>query len=108
MAVGLAWTLGLWFYYILVMWLKKKRESLKRGNRLAYYFGYIVAAVFLVLDAVYNIVVGTVMFADIPREFLFTTRLIRYRRGPMTWRYRLATFFCKKMLNPHDPSGEHC
>lgn len=116
----LAHTLGLWWFYIFVMWLKKKRDYLWQQRRALYYFGYVVAFVFLVCDALYNVVIGTIMFVDLPREFLFTSRLKRYRKPPpgatedelddiiAGRRYRLATFFCEKMLNKFDSSGKHC
>ncbi|HXF44865.1 MAG TPA: hypothetical protein VNK91_01985 [Burkholderiaceae bacterium] len=104
----LIWTVGLWFLYRIVMWLKKRRDAIKARGRSWYWAAYLVAFVGVVLDIVYNVVVGTVMFADLPRELTFTARLKRYRRGPLIWRWRLATWFCARLLNPYDPSGDHC
>lgn len=107
----LVWTFGLWWYYRAAMWLKARRTRLRDRSPALYYLGGAVVALGLVLDVLYNVVAGTILFLDPPRELTFTARLKRYRRGdrPVTsWRYRLATWICRELLNPHDPSGEHC
>ncbi len=107
-----AWTLGLWFVYRAVMWLKRRREAIEEKSRALYYLAYALVAAAWVLDVAYNWIVGTVLFADPPRELTFTSRLKRYRREPYvhydlaSWRYRFATWFCRELLNPYDP--EHC
>lgn len=72
---ALIWTLGLWFVYRAVMWLKRRREAIKARGRAVYYLVYAFVAIALVLDVAYNVVVGTVLFADPPRELTFTARL---------------------------------
>ena len=100
-------TLGLWFVYIAVMWLRKNRIKIKKKGKGWYYLAYAFATTAFLLDMAYNITVGSVIFLDPPREFLFTARLKRYRTTPVAaWRVDLATFFCEKMLNPYD--SEHC
>lgn len=107
MKLALVWTLGLWFVYRAVMWLKKRREAIKAKSRALYYAAYAFVAVALVLDVAYNAVVGTVLFAEPPRELTFTSRLKRHKRGDYgTWRWRLAHWFCAELLNPYDPG--HC
>lgn len=41
----------------------------------------IIALPFVILDVAYNLVVGTILFLDWPREWLFTDRLKRYERA---------------------------
>lgn len=67
------------------------------------------------LDVTLNILVGTVMFLDLPREFLFTKRLKSYRQLPIAtlsgmalYRGKLASFWCEKILNAFDPTKCHC
>ena len=102
----LIWTVGLWWVYIIVMWLKKRRDVLKKKSRPLYYLAYLFAFVGVVLDVAYNLTYGSVIFLDPPRELSFTSRLKRYRRGPVNWRWNLATWFCERLLNPYDKG--HC
>jgi hypothetical protein len=70
-----------------------------------------MALVGVILDATLNIVFMTVAFGDLPREFLLTARLHRYRDDPRhngTKRQSGAKFICEKLLNAFDPSGKHC
>lgn len=102
-----------WERYLAVMALKRARD---RGGLtlMSKVFGYPVAARGVVTDALYNIVVGTLMFAPLgnparalPREWLFTTRLERHiREGGL--RGRVALAFCRRLLNDFDPDGKHC
>lgn len=63
----------------------------------------------LLCDFLLNITVGTILFMDLPREWLFTARLKRYRAEVAEGkRKKLACFFCEKLLNPFDPKGDHC
>lgn len=72
----------------------------------------------LVLDVILNIIVGTILFLDLPKELLLTARLQRYVTEPgaswsdlgakPSWRAKLAKFICKHLLDPYDPKGCHC
>lgn len=101
----LVWTVALWWYYRAAMWLKGRRRALEGGNRLVLAAAWAFVGLGLVLDALYNLIAGTLMFLDPPRELLFTSRLKRYRAGT-GWRARLAGWFCRELLNPYDPG--HC
>ena len=108
---GLLWTIGLWFVYRIAMVCKKREAALRAGPRWQLYAAYLWLAAGLVLDVVYNVVVGTILFLDLPRELTLTARLRRYRADASTHidlRYRLATFICTRLLNPYDPGGSHC
>ena len=99
-------TLALWQFYKIVMWLKKKKDKLKH-HPVWFLLGYILAVVFALCDGVYNITLGTIIFRQLPAEFYFTSRLKRNKANP-GWRGELATFICEQMLDPYDPSGDHC
>lgn len=47
----------------------------------------VLAVPFVVQDVLYNAVAGSVMFAERPREWLFTTRLKRLSGRPEVWRF---------------------
>lgn len=62
----------------------------------------------LVLDVFANIIIAPLVFLDLPRELLVTTRLIRYKKTESGWRYRFACAICEGMLDVFDPTGDHC
>jgi hypothetical protein len=72
--------------------------------------GYVLLVFGLAFDVVVNIVPATVIFADMPREFLLTTRLKRYHGEAYkgTWRARLADWVCSHLLDQFDVNGDHC
>lgn len=106
----LFWTVVCWFVYMLVMRMKKHREVILeeygKGIYTLLYIFIVIPA--LLLDVYYNIIWGTLLFLDPPRELLLTSRLKRYRMTAKTahWRWKIATFICVKMLNPFD--ADHC
>lgn len=77
---------------------------------------YLMAIPFVILDAINNIAAMTVLTLDLPREWLVTGRLKRYKQqygnvpeadlSPLQkWRYNLAVKICRQ-LNKYDPN--HC
>ena len=65
-----------------------------------------LALLFLLADVVFNIVFGSFIFLESPREWLFTTRLARWKNStPDTEGYRLANELCYQ-LSKIDPY--HC
>lgn len=93
-------------FYAAVMSLKRVRDagafhwSLKA-------LGYPILWVGLALDVFVNIAFCTLLFIEVPREWLVTRRLSRLKRGD-GWRQRIAAFMCERWLDPLDPSGCHC
>lgn len=70
---------------------------------------YMLLAVGYVLDCALNTFVGTLVFLDRPREWVLTDRLKRYHATAAgTWRDRVATWICTRMLDPFAPGGKHC
>jgi hypothetical protein len=68
-------------------------------------------AALLVVDSSMQFTLFTLLFLDLPRELLVTSRLQRYRDNPAyanTWRNRVATLICTQALNPFDPTRHHC
>ena len=101
----LTFTLLCWILYYIVMGLKRRRDYLIARWYLRYpvtlfiYFGVLV-------DVVYNLTVGSIIFAQWPKELLFTSRLER-NKGSQGWRSKLANSLCN-LLDKADPSGDHC
>lgn len=93
-----------WFFYLAAMHLKHNKDKINPASK---FFGipWIILAV--VGDVLFNWIIGTIMFIELPKEKLFTTRVSRHIKGN-GWRMKLAVFCCKNLLDPFDPSGLHC
>jgi len=97
-----------WVLYLAVMNLKEHRHEL---GPVAKVHAYVLLAVGLVVDLFLTAVIGTVIFADPPKEWTFTGRLKRYHQPPYnpgTWRYKVARWICEHLLDQFDPKGKHC
>lgn len=104
---ALATLYALWCAYVLVMGLYRAELAgrLVGLNRL---LAWPVLACAVALDAAVNLALATLVFADRPREWLLTARLQRYKAGPAGWRRRVADWLCEHLLDPFDPTGDHC
>lgn len=95
----------LWIFYLAVMALKRARNE-GTLTKTAYVMGLPMLVIGLVIDALCNLIVLTVLFVEIPRELLVTSRLKRHWRGD-GWRKDLAIWFATHMTDAFDPSGPH-
>jgi hypothetical protein len=90
-----------WILYLAIMNLQRCRDngtlpdfSRKIGTPLLYV-------------GLFNVIWITVLFVDLPPDWLITGRLKKYVHGPDGWRKNLAHWFAANMLDPFDPSGKH-
>lgn len=60
----------------------------------------------LLVDALNNILVFSILFFELPRELLVTERLRRHV-GEDSIRGKMARWFGVYLLNPFDPTGDH-
>jgi hypothetical protein len=88
---------GVHWAYVAIMHARSKRLSLYWKVML-----YPLAVVGLVLDVAFNVVFGTLMYRELPRELLFTSRCKRHFRGDDEKRKRLASWWAVQ-LNQFDP-----
>jgi hypothetical protein len=96
-----------WLLYILVMGLY--RASLDgRLTGLAKWLAYPVVALAILIDIICNITIASVLFLELPKELLVTSRLSRYINVDTGWRKVNATWLCNNLLDYFDPSGTHC
>lgn len=95
----------LWIFYLAVMNLARARDS-GTLTKTALVLGYPVLFVGLVLDALANIFVMTLVLAELPQELTVTSRLKRHNAGPQGYRRAVALWF-EPLLDPFDPSGDH-
>ena len=94
----------MWLQYLAVMNLDGNK---KRLTFIAKLWAYPILLAGLLSDVVFNVVLGSLMYLEIPREWLFTTRCERHLHAD-TWRGCLARWFCRNFLDPFDPDGGHC
>ena len=96
-----------WTHYAAVMHLMEARDSNKL-TRVQKPLAYLTLGVGLLIDVLLNVVGCTLLFLELPREWLVTQRLIRHKRAGQGWRYRLASWLCAELLDTLDPKGCHC
>jgi len=96
-----------WGAYVLVMGIY--RAFL---NKKLTIFTMLLSAPFVaigaVLDVFSNIFVATILFLEIPKELLVTTRLSRHNKHSSNWRKHLADYICTNLLDVFDPTEDHC
>lgn len=97
----------LWICYLAVMGLQRARDAgtLTRDARI---LGTPMLYIGLLIDFLYNVVICTVLFLELPRELLVTSRVSRHKLHGQGFRKELATWICVNMLDPYDPDGCHC
>lgn len=97
----------LWVFYAAIMRLKQVRDA--GGLTVAMkVFGYPALAAGLVLDAFVNLVIGSAVFQERPREWTLSGRLWRLSNDPTAgWRQRWALALRVALLDAIDPSGTH-
>ncbi len=79
--------------YVLVMHAKRVQDE---GGKLSLFWKVNIlpwAVIGLALDVAFNLVAGTLMFAEVPREWLFTSRAERHFRHSDGWRLKLAQWW---------------
>lgn len=82
----------------------KHREFLEQ--RVVYYtIGWILVWAFLIADFLFNVIIGSIIFIELPREILFTSRLKRKKREGSVDEQAIARRICAT-LNLFDPG--HC
>lgn len=96
---------GTWFFYIAFMGIKTHKAMLKAKLGLVWRGLYPLFAIALLMDVLFNIVIGTMYFKERPKEWLFTGRCSRHLNSTGE-RLRKAQFVCDHLLNPFE--NGHC
>ena len=107
-------TIGLFVWYLLAMFVLRRRKALRKKNVILYWALLIPAVLGILLDVWYNFTLATLIFFKFPKvwfsekfpwvkaDWTLTMRLSRYRKGT-GWRLRWADFICERILNPFAP-----
>jgi hypothetical protein len=103
----IAYLYAFWCAYVLVMGIYRAHLA-KRLVGFNKVLAIPVVVIGYVMDVAANWIIAPLIFLDWPREALVTSRLIRYKREDNGWRCQLATLICDGLLDPLDPTGDHC
>lgn len=101
---SIIFTFYTWGLYLSVMMLMKHKDTLTTETK---FFAYPLAFYGVLVDFLYNMTVGTLLFVELPREWLLTKRLKRHLEDD-NWRGTMSRWFCRHLLDPFDPKGTHC
>jgi hypothetical protein len=107
-SVAYAW--AFWALYVLTMGLYRAYLD-KRLTGPTYVLGFPLFALAWCVDVLAQYTIATLLFWDFPAnwsERMVTFRLKRYMAGPDGWRRKVAKFICDRLLDPFDPTGNHC
>lgn len=104
LAIVFVSTFFTWGMYLSVMNLMEEKEKLTLTTKC---FAYPMAVIGLLADFIYNITVGTIMFMELPKDWLLTMRLDRHL-DDKSWRGDVARWACIQFLDPFAPNGRHC
>lgn len=98
----------LWLFFIMYVASMGMIRAHKEGkiNFVLWALCVPFVAIALLVDMVNNIIVFTVLFAEIPKELLVTARLKRHA-SQHTFRGKLARWIGDTLLNPFDHTGNH-
>lgn len=95
----------LWLLFLAVMNLKRVRDA-GLLTTTALVLGAPVLLLGLVVDALVNWLVMTIILIELPQEATVTARLKRHNAAGAGWRKSIAAWF-EPLLDPFDPSGDH-
>jgi hypothetical protein len=103
--VGLVSIYALYVYYCAIMNIWRVYR-LGKLTLLGKVFGIPTLAIGLAIDVFVNILVATVVFLDLPREWTLSQRLSRYISKDTGYRRAIARWI-EPVLDPLDPRGDH-
>lgn len=84
-----------------------RAHSERKLNGLLWVLCFPFVAISIVLDFINNVLLFSILFAELPKEWLVTARLKRHinKSGYRGW---LSRYICHHILSPFDPTGDHC
>lgn len=97
----------LWVFYLAVMSLWRAQKAGTIGKA-AFVPGYATLAIGALLDVLVNVTLMSIVFLELPSQWLVTQRLKYHNLHGRGWRQKLARWICKNLLDAFDPTGCHC
>lgn len=92
--------------FIAVMKMREIQDHLFLLHWSVRWICYFILFIGLILDTLLNWFVLTITFAELPREFLSTARVVRHKYYSTHWRQDQAQWWCVNFLQPFD--SKHC
>lgn len=114
---SVAATVFLFLWYLLAMYWLRRQSQIRTWNFVVYYAVLPLLYAGVVIDVIYNIIPGSIIFLQLPRygkragrkrEITLSMRLHNIRTFGWGWRLMVADFICERILNPYDPKNHHC
>lgn len=96
-----------WALYVFVMGIYRAYLD-KRLKGLNLIMAAPIAVFAIIMDVAANLFLAPILFLDLPKELLVTSRFKRYMAQEAGWRKRVSTYICENMLDIFDPRGDHC
>lgn len=96
---------GTFLFYVAFMNIKEHRAKIKDKIGIIWHGLWPVFILALISDVLFNWIIGTIYYRELPKEFLFTARCARHLEGTGIQLAR-AQFICTYLLNPFD--NNHC
>lgn len=93
-------------FFAALMKMREIQDNLFQLHWSVRWVCFLILFVGLIFDTALNWIVLTVLFVELPQEFLSTSRVIRHKYNSTHWRQDLALWFCAQWLTPFDRS--HC
>jgi hypothetical protein len=103
-SILLVWVL--WIFFVAAMRLKQVRDAGKLTTAMKA-FGYPAIAIGLLIDLLVNVVLGSAVFLELPREYTLSARLWRHSTEGAGYRQKVALWLRVNLLDAIDPSGIH-
>lgn len=99
---------ALWIFYLAIMALYRAKKE-NTISKVALILGYPVLIIGAFLDLLINVIICSVIFLEVPREFLVTQRLTRHIKESKDYKQKIAKWICSNLLDSFDPSNNgHC
>jgi hypothetical protein len=99
--------IGFWIFYLAAMSLLRASAE-KKLSLASKWLGYPVIAIGALIDLAFNAILFSMIFLELPQEWMLTKRLKRHIKHGTGWRKSLAQWICRNLLNPFDHTGNHC
>lgn len=93
-------------FFVAIMKMREIKDHIFLLHGSVRWICYLILFIGLILDTLLNWIVLTVAFAELPREFLSTSRVIRHKYHSTHWRQDQALWWCRNFLSPFDE--KHC
>ncbi|MBT2300356.1 hypothetical protein J7E70_07750 [Variovorax paradoxus] len=97
---------AMWLIYVAMMRLKQVQAEGKLTLAMKI-LGYPILVFGLALDFLLNVIVGSMLFLEVPREKTLSERLWRHSQTSTGYRQKLAEVIRVNLLDSIDPEGIH-